>query len=453
MAAPMPSNESNHLAALARPLHRASGLPSRSRFLEDIDACIKGRAHEAPETAILVIDAATPDQYVDLARALGERAADSFEKASAERIGGLLPAGTGLYHLSAARFGCILPSDSESRTTEILDEFADSVSRPTSSRAIPAATSIGIGVARYPRDGANADALLRAAAVAAHESLHSARPWCRYSLAVDSAWRRSASLLRDIGAALASEGQLHLVYQPKTDFRSGRCVGAEALLRWNHPTLGSVPPSEFVPLVEGTALVHAMTDWVLGAALRQVAAWRTAELEIQIAVNVSMSDLVDERFSTRLAALLDRHEIRPDWIDIEVTESAVVRDMVRVGRQLDAIRRLGMAIVIDDFGTGQAALSYLKYIPATEVKIDQRFVSSLATNRNDQIMVRSTIDLAHALGCRVVAEGIEDAAALRWLREHGCDIGQGNAISPPLDARHFEQWLRSPSGPSRPELV
>jgi EAL domain-containing protein (putative c-di-GMP-specific phosphodiesterase class I)/GGDEF domain-containing protein len=447
MAAPIPSNESDRLAA--ERLHPASGLPNRSRFLQDIDACIKGQAHEAPETAILVIDAATPDQYVDLARALGERAADSFEKASAERIGGLLPAGTGLYHLSAARFGCILPPESESRITEILDGLADNVWRPTSSCAIPAATSIAIGVARYPRDGANADELLRAAAVAAHDSLHSARPWCRYSPAVGRAWQRSASLLRDIGAALADEGQLNLVYQPKMDLRSGRCVGAEALLRWNHPTLGSVPPSEFVPLVEGTALVHAMTDWVLAAALRQVAGWRAAGLELAVAVNVSMSDLADERFSTRLAALLDRHEVRPDWIDVEVTESAVAKDMVRVGRQLDAIRRLGMAIVIDDFGVGQAALSYLKYIPATQVKIDQLFVSRLASDRNDQIMVRSTIALVHALGCRVVAEGIEDAATLRWLREHDCDIGQGNAISPPLDARHFEQWLRSPSRPNR----
>jgi len=245
MAAPIPSNESDRLAA--ERLHPASGLPNRSRFLRDIDACIKGRAHEAPETAILVIDAATPDQYVGLARALGERAADAFEKASAERIGGLLPARTRLYHLSAARFGCILPPESESRITEILDGLADNVWRPVSSRAIPAATSIAIGVARYPRDGANADELLQAAAVAAHDSLQSARPWSRYSPAFGRAWQRSASLLRDIGAALAGEDQLNLVYQPKADLRSGRCVGAEALLRWNHPTLGSVPPSEFVP--------------------------------------------------------------------------------------------------------------------------------------------------------------------------------------------------------------
>ncbi|WP_024513204.1 GGDEF domain-containing phosphodiesterase [Bradyrhizobium sp. ARR65] len=426
--------------------------PERLRFLGDVDACIKGEPHEAGEPAVLVIDAATPDQYADLSRALGELAAASFEKAWAERIRAFLPARTSLYHLSAARFACILPGG-ESRITEMLDELGGKVWRPAKSRAVPAATSIAIGVACYPRDGGNADALLRAAAEAAHESLHSARPWCRYSAATANAWRRSASLLRDIGAALAGEDQLHLVYQPMTDLKSGRCVGAEALLRWNHPILGPVPPSEFVPLVEGTALVHAMTDWVLSAALRQVADWRAAGLHLKLAVNVSMSDLADEGFPARLAALLGRYEVRPDRIDIEVTESAAARDPGRAGRQLDAIRRLGIAIVIDDFGTGQAALSYLKHIPATLVKIDEIFFARLAVDRGDQIMVRSTIDLVHALGYRVVAEGIADAAALQWLREHDCDIGQGYAISPPLDARDLERWLRSPPGPGRLELA
>ena len=461
MAAPIPTNEPDRLAALCRlelldefvalsitlveappmvgPLH----LPNQSRLLQDIDRAVKRLPHQAAGTTILVIDVATPDQYADLACALGEAAASSFEKAAAERLRALLPARTALYHLSAARFGCILAPDHESRIAEILDGLADDLRQPTRGGAVPAATSIGIGVSHFPRDGANADVLLRAAAQAAHESLRSARPWCRYSSAAGSAWRRSAALLRDIGAALAAKDQLHLVYQPQMDLRSGRCVGAEALLRWNHPTLGPIPPNEFVPPIENTALVHAMTDWVLTAAFRDVAGWRAAGLDVQVAVNVSMPDLADERFSTRLAALLDRHDVRPDLIDIEVTESAVARDMVRIRGQLDAIRRLGMAVVIDDFGTGQAALSYLKRIPATVVKIDELFVSSLAVDGNDQIMVRSTIELAHALGCRVVAEGIEDAATLQWLREHDCDIGQGYLISPPLAARDFEQWLRS----------
>jgi EAL domain-containing protein (putative c-di-GMP-specific phosphodiesterase class I) len=144
-----------------------------------------------------------------------------------------------------------------------------------------------------------------------------------------------------------------------------------------------------------------------------------------------------------LAALLDRHAVRPEWIDIEVTESAMMDDPVEVGRQLDAVRQLGIGIAIDDFGTGRSALSYLKYIPATCVKIDRVFISRLASDRDDQIMVRSTINLVHELGHAVVAEGIADATTLDWLRRHGCDLGQGDEISPPLDAPSFERWLRT----------
>jgi EAL domain-containing protein (putative c-di-GMP-specific phosphodiesterase class I)/GGDEF domain-containing protein len=413
----------------------ASILPDRSRFLRDIDA----RIEHASEAAIVVIDAATPNQIAEIVLALGEPSAESFDRTSAERIAALLPAGTALYALSAARFGCILGHADE----KSLDALADGLLHPIAGLAVPAATSPAIGIAHHPRDGATADELVRAATQAAHESLRSARPWCRYSPAGAKASLRSASLLRDIGAALASEDQLHLAYQPKTDLRTGRCVGAEALVRWHHPAFGPVPPGEFVPIVEETSLVHAMTDWVLGAALHQIADWRAAGLTLQIAVNVSMADLMDERFSTRLAALLEHHEVRPDWIDIEVTESAVARNMARAGRQLDAIRRLGVALVIDDFGSGHAALSYLKHIPASQVKIDQLFVTRLLADRSDRIMVRSTIELVHALGRRVVAEGIEDGATLDWLRTQGCDIGQGNAISLPLEARSFEAWVSS----------
>jgi EAL domain-containing protein (putative c-di-GMP-specific phosphodiesterase class I) len=153
--------------------------------------------------------------------------------------------------------------------------------------------------------------------------------------------------------------------------------------------------------------------------------------------------LRDEHFVVRLAQLLDRRAVRPDWINIEVTESAFMKDPVQAGRQLDALRRLGVAIEIDDFGTGRSTLSYLKYIPASYVKIDQLFVGGLATDRDDQIIVSSTINLVHELGLRVVAEGVRDTFTLDWLREHGCDIGQGEAISMPLDAPGFERWLRA----------
>ncbi|WP_051334446.1 GGDEF domain-containing phosphodiesterase [Bradyrhizobium sp. Ai1a-2] len=425
--------------------HSVGRLPDRARFLGDIDVFIGDPQRVDGQIAVVVIDAATPNQHDELTRTLGPDAADLFDEAAAAAIGACLPTNARLYSLSAARFG-VLQVDTADRIETFLNKLAYGIRGwepigPT----MPAATSVGIGVACYPHHGGDVAELLQAAIAGARSSLESGKPWCPYSPVVDRASHRAAHLLRDIGPALAGQEQLHLVYQPKTDLSTGRCIGAEALLRWDHPTLGSIPPGDFVPLVERTTLVHAMTNWTLQSALSQVARWRAAGLDPLISINVSMRDVGDDRFVARLAELLERHAVQPGWINIEVTESALMKDPVRVGRHLDEVRRLGVGIEIDDYGTGQSGLSYLKYIPATFVKIDQLFVSQLASDRNDQIIVRSTIDLVHDLGCQVVAEGIRDGDSLAWLREHGCDIGQGNAISPPLDPASFEQFVAGTS--------
>lgn len=425
---PIPSNEPDRLAG----------------FLGDVDALIGDPSYHG-QIAVVVIDVATPNQYEELRRTLGQAGADLFADAFAALLRTRLPAHTKLYDLSGVRFGCVLQVESPGRVKEILDRLAYGIRRPQpAGRAVPLATSVGIGVAWHSDHGANAVELLAAAVSGAHESLEGDKAWCSFSPSFDRVSRRAVHLLRDIGPALADPGQLRLVYQPKVELSTGRCIGAEALVRWNHPTLGTISPGEFVPLVEGTTLVHALTDWALATALPQVARWRAAGFAPQISINVSMRDLGDDGFAARLAELLERHGVRPDWIDIEVTESAVMKDPRRVGRQLAEIQRLGVAIEIDDYGTGQSGLSYLKHIPATYVKIDAAHVSRLTSDQDDQIMVRSTIDLVHALGRRVVAEGIEDEAALDWLRAQGCDIGQGYAISRPLEVDGFEHWLRKP---------
>lgn len=419
----------------------------RDRFdlLNHIDAVIGDLPHGSLQVAILVIVAATPNQYEELARVLGQATADLFEDASAKAIAACLPAHAKLYRLSAARFGCVLQADTPSHVGEILDELAHRIRHPEAAgSSMPFATSVGIGVASYPHHASNAAELLRAAISGAHESLYGGAPWRPYCPEADRTSLRAAHLLRDVVPALAGRDQFRLVYQPKAELSTGRCIGAEALLRWSHPTFGPIPPDEFVPLMERTVLMNAMTDWALGTAFSQIAHWQAAGLDPQISINVSMQDLLDDRFAARLSSMLEDHAARPDWVHIEVTESTLMTDPVRVGHQLDEIRRLGIAIEIDDYGTGQSGLSYLRSIPANYVKIDQSFVSRLASDSTDQIIVRSTIDLAHDLGLRVVAEGIRDEAALDWLREHGCDIGQGNLLSPPLEAQDFEQFLRTP---------
>ncbi len=423
-------------------LQPVTGLSNRFRFIEDIDAFAADPERGTLTIAIIVIDTATPEQYAELVRTLGHISADAFEVASAQRIIESLPSRIKLYHLSTARFGCVLPLTSETSVTAILDNLASTLRAPTLCLDIPITTSSGIGVAEYPKDGSKGVELLRAATSATHEGRKVQKPWCKYNIIQDQASQRSSRLLRDLPAAIATEGQLQIVYQPKIDLRLRRCIGAEALVRWAHPELGPISPGEFIPLAEQTALIRPLTDWIFAAALAQVAQWRVNGWRIRTSINSSMADLDDEGFARRIATILERQGVHPSWIEIEVTESALMKDRAQVSRQLDELHRLGIEIAIDDFGTGQSALSYLKHIPASVVKIDQLFIRALGSDQKDQSIVRSMINLAHELGYQVVAEGIETKEACDWLCEHDCDIGQGYLISRPLDASAFEEWLR-----------
>lgn len=435
-------------------LHPVTSLSNRFRLLADIDALLAASAGEdRTRLTLVVIDTAASQQYAELTRVLGQVCADAFEVDCARRIAACLPDRTRLYHLSPARFACILIDRHEDELTVTLDRIGDAIRSPFHYQGVPIAVSTGIGFVHHPDRPGGSVELLRAAASAAHQSLETQKPWCAYDEEQDRASHRAFLLLRNLteaiggsqaeatGTATGRGGQLHIAYQPKIDLRTDTCMGAEALLRWTHPELGPISPAEFVPLAERTALVRPLTEWVIGAVLVQIARWRRRGIALPVSINISMLDLGANDFADRVAAMLDRHGVQADWIDFEVTESALMTDRAVVDRQLDQLRRLGIEVEIDDFGTGQSALSYLKDIPATAVKIDQRFIRSIATEPSDQIMVRSTIELAHDLGYRVVAEGVETVEAYEWLRLHSCDLGQGYLFSRPLAPAAFEDWL------------
>ncbi|WP_455176003.1 putative bifunctional diguanylate cyclase/phosphodiesterase [Azospirillum largimobile] len=453
-------------------LHPVTSLWNRFRFLADIDALLTDpAAGEHTRLTVAVIDTAASQQYAELTRVLGQMCADAFEMDCARRIAACLPDRTRLYHLSPARFACILINRPENELAATLDRVGGAIRSPFHYQGVPIASSTGIGFVHHPDSPADSVELLRAAASAAHQSLETQKPWCAYDEEQDRASHRAFLLLRSLTEALggaggegggegaeksaktgaAGNGQLHIAYQPKVDLHSNACIGAEALLRWTHPELGPISPAEFVPLAERTALVRLLTEWVIRAVLVQIAHWRRRGIALPVSINISMLDLGANDFADRVAAMLDRHGVQADWIDFEVTESALMTDRAVVDRQLDQLRRLGIEVEIDDFGTGQSALSYLKDIPATAVKIDQRFIRSIASESRDQIMVRSTIELAHDLGYRVVAEGVETLEAYDWLRLHGCDFGQGYLFSRPLAPAAFEDWLAA--GAFRPAAM
>ena len=418
-----------------------TALSNRFRFLEDVDAFIADPESGGQQVAVIVIDTATPHEHAGLVRALGHTYADAFEIASAQRIQESVPKRVKLYHISLVRFACVLSAAEQPEIDSLIGRLAAALGRPMLCQDIPVTTSVGIGIANYPGDGTGGEELLRAGISAAHDAIAQGKASAHYNATHDQTSRRAFRLLSDLPSALASQDQLHIAYQPKIDLKTRECIGVEALLRWNHPELGPISPGEFIPLAERTALMRPLTQWVIAAAFWQITAWRREGLALRVSINISMIDLEHEDFPQTVSVLLKDYGVRPEWINIEVTESALMGDRAGSCRQLQAIRELGIEIEIDDFGTGQSALSYLKYIPASIVKIDQLFIRSLATDVNDQCMVRSTINLAHELGYRVVAEGIETMDVFDWLSNHGCDIGQGYAISRPLEPEALRAWF------------
>jgi EAL domain-containing protein (putative c-di-GMP-specific phosphodiesterase class I) len=235
-------------------------------------------------------------------------------------------------------------------------------------------------------------------------------------------------------------GQLLLHYQPKVDLRDGHITGVEALVRWQHPQRGLLTPDEFVPLAEQAALIESLSQWVLHTAVGQASAWRRAGFDIPVAVNLSMHSLQDEQLPASVARVLESANLPPSLLVVEITESTLMQDAVRTLAILERLRATGIRVAIDDFGTGHSSLSYLKRLAVDEVKIDRGFVCDIATDETDYIIVRSTVDLAHSLGLRVVAEGVENQITASLLAELACDQGQGFHMSPPLRGDEVVAW-------------
>jgi EAL domain-containing protein (putative c-di-GMP-specific phosphodiesterase class I) len=250
----------------------------------------------------------------------------------------------------------------------------------------------------------------------------------------------------DIGAELrrAIEGdEIEVHYQPQLHLSSGIVWGVEALARWPHPTRGWVMPGQFIPIAETTGLIRTLTMRVLDSALRQWRKWHEAGIEVDLAVNLSAGDLLDRRLPDSVSALLRRWEVPPTRLTLEVTESTVIADSRAVADVLQSLHSLGIRLAIDDFGTGYSSVSYLRNLPVSEVKIDRSFVHSLGHEERDQVIVGSVIELAHRLGLRAVAEGVESAGALVALEELGCDLVQGYELAPPMPGTELGAWMHT----------
>ncbi|MFJ3482141.1 putative bifunctional diguanylate cyclase/phosphodiesterase [Pseudomonas sp. NPDC090202] len=297
-----------------------------------------------------------------------------------------------------------------------------------------------IGIATYPHNGDMPSELLRRAAIARQDASQMPGRLRVYEDGRDLAHQRQISLIRDLRHA-AHKGELALHYQPKLDIRNGRVRQAEALLRWQHPQFGAVSPAEFIALAERTGSIRTLTLWVIEEAMRQLAEWARRGLHVQLSVNISADDLLSAQLVDRVSGLLKRYRVPAEQLIFEITESAVMREPEHSLRVLNALRELGISLSVDDFGTGYSSLAHLKRLPVQELKIDQSFVRNLDETSEDAVIVRSTIEMSHNLGLKVVAEGVEYQHSLRLLERWHCDTAQGYLISRPLNALAFEAWI------------
>jgi len=299
-----------------------------------------------------------------------------------------------------------------------------------------------LGVALFPEHGKDLNTLVRRALVAMENADKNATHLTMYSPELDPYSPRRLALMGELSQAIDADA-LFLYFQPQVDIEQNSVIGIEALARWKHPDHGFIPPDEFIPLAEKTGLTRKLTRWVLNKALEQCAFLISQGIEISISVNLSAQNLHEANFVTRVKSLLAKHKVPPNFLMLELTETAVMLDPNHAQDVLTQLSNEGIRSSIDDFGTGYSSLSYIKKLPIDEVKIDKSFIMDMVNDKDDSVIVDTTLHMSHNLGLRVVAEGVESEEILSALRTLGCDIAQGYYLTRPLSASDLLTWLKS----------
>lgn len=405
-----------------------SGMPNKFQLEEDLKE--QRLDAEGEERVLLYIDMPDAARAFEIASVLGVAVYDELIRSVARKLVRLFEGRGRVYHITDARFA-VLSAD---RHSDAFIAHAESLAAPLQEPLMELNVPLNLqsfgGIVRFKLcPNAFTDAPRKASA-AVNQALLTRQRWQHYEAQADARQQRAFRLLNDVHLALAQQ-QFHLVYQPKHDVRSGKTVGAEALLRWQHPELGFVSPAEFIPLIERTALIGPLTDWVIRSAIRQTASWYAAGHPIKIAINLSAHNFEESDIVSRLGEACKEFGLPPHYVEVECTEGVWMESPVII-QTLHAIRAMGMSLALDDFGTGYSNFAYLQEVPATVIKIDQSLIRHLHTSERDQRIVRSLIALARELEYEVVAEGVETGEALDLIRRWGCQLAQGYHFARPL---------------------
>jgi diguanylate cyclase (GGDEF)-like protein len=415
-------------------------LPNRTLFRESLQQAILNAQRYKKPLALLLLDL---DRFREINDTFGHHWGDTLLRQVGARLHGALRKSDPIARLGGDEFAVLLPNTGDMNgairaATRIMNVLEHTFVVEGHTLNVGAS----IGIALCPEHGEDADTLLRRADIAMYAAKRAHGGFAFYQPEQDDHTLDRLLLAGELRHAIEND-QLVLHYQPKASFATGCVSHVEALVRWNHPQRGLVPPDQFIPLAEQTGLIRPLFLWVLNDALRQCAVWRQEGIGLHVAVNLSMRNLQDPCLPDTLVNLLSRWNLEPTWVELEITESTLAADPERAMKILTRFSTLGMRIAIDDFGTGYSSLAYLKRLPVDEIKIDKSFVLGMVNDEDDATIVRSTIDLGHNLGLKVVAEGVEDQATWDLLTAWGCDLAQGYFLSRPLPAPDFVAWLHA----------
>jgi diguanylate cyclase (GGDEF)-like protein len=430
-------------AALERQALRdtLTDLPNRKMFNDRLQQILHDNDDINYHFIILLIDL---DRFKDINDTLGHHIGDVVLKIAAERLQNAHRNNDLVARLGGDEFGILLPDISTIRATMIVDKILDAFRKPFVVEGHNLEIGLSIGIAEFPTHGDDANILLQRADIAMYSAKQKRSGYSIYTSSEDKHTVNRLALMGELRQAMSNES-LSVYYQPKVDLLTGEVCGAEALLRWEHEQRGFISPDEFIPLAEQTGLIQPLTCWVLEQSAKQCALWRKNGKKISVSVNVSVNCIHDILLPEKLYEIIKRYDLEPSQFIIELTENVFMKDPVNSKKVLNKIDQMGIEISIDDFGTGYSSLSYLKQLPVKEIKIDRSFVKDMLYDENDAVIVQTTTDLAHNLGMRVVAEGVENQEIAKRLKAMGCDAAQGYYYSRPVSAEDFQTLLSSTS--------
>ncbi|MEL7449527.1 MAG: EAL domain-containing protein [Pseudomonadota bacterium] len=413
-----------------------TGLTNRSVVSDKLKLAVSRAQRSGASVAAMAVDLSRFNEINDT---MGHEVGDLVLKEVARRLASNTRVSDTVARVGGDEFFVIIEEVDEKLANHMAEFLASALEAPIVVEGSNVHLRAHIGMAMYPQHCETPDALRRLASVALGAAKEQASATLVYEPGQDEKHLRELAITHDLPSALEND-QFYLQFQPKIDIQTQQVECVEALIRWKHPQLGLVPPDEFISVLERSGRISALTDWVLESVVKQVRRWHSHGYPLGVAVNLSVRDLMDESLPDRVVTLLRHYVLEPDYLSVEVTESAVMQDPERAIGVLNRLKEAGIKIALDDFGTGQTSLALLKQLPVDELKIDKSFVQDIRTDTGDSIIVKSTIDLGHNMGFIVVAEGVENNYGWNLLKSYGCDLIQGYLVSRPLSASDMEEW-------------